>query len=146
MSTETTNMLQLPVVTGLDGTESVWVIQGGTDKRCTISQIAAFSGSGGAFAIPIVVTDVTDPGDYTVPDSALWVIIDKTDGGDVILPALADKVGQVLIVGAQATAFPFNVVTTDGDIMGSLSTYPFTSNYQAATFGAVADLATWTVS
>jgi hypothetical protein len=40
MSTETTNMLQLPVAVGLDGTESVWVIQGGTDKRTTAGALA----------------------------------------------------------------------------------------------------------
>lgn len=37
MSTETTNMLQLASAVALDGTESVWVVQGGTDKRTTVS-------------------------------------------------------------------------------------------------------------
>lgn len=41
MSTASTNMLQLPVASGLDGSESVWVVQGGTDKRTTTGTIAA---------------------------------------------------------------------------------------------------------
>lgn len=147
MSTSTTNMLQLPVVMGLDGSEYVWVVQGGTDKRCTTSQIAALAGGGsGPYAVPIILNDADNPGDYTVPDGALWIINDKTDGGDIILGPLADKTGWVLIMGAQATAYPFNVITTDGDIMGSLSSYPFTSDYQSATFSAIVDLATWGVS
>lgn len=135
----------LPSVIGLDGTEELELVQGGVSKKATGAQIAALAG-GASGALPIIVTNVTNPGTYTVPDNALWVIIDKTDGGNVVLGPLADKVGKVQIVGAQATAFPFNVITTDGDIMGALSSYPFTNDYQAATFGAVPSLATWTAS
>lgn len=135
---------ELAPAIGLDGTEQIEIVQGGVSKRTTSAQIAALASGGGSGSQPIIVTDITNPGAYTVPDSALWVIIDKTDGADVILGPLADKVGQVQIVGAQATAFPFNVVTTDGDIMGALSAYPLTTDYQSATFGAVVSLATWT--
>lgn len=145
MSTETDNMLQLPVVTGLDGTEWCWVVQGGTDKRATTAQIASLATGGGAFAVPIIVTDITDPGAYTVPDSATWVIIDKTDGGNVILGPLADKVGSVLIVGARAGTVPFNVVNADGTIAGSLSAYPFSADYQSVRFAPVVGLDTWTI-
>lgn len=145
MSITTTNMLQLPVATGLDGTEYVWIVQGGTDKRATTAQIAALATGSGSFVEPIIVTDITDPGDYTVPDSAQWVIIDKTDGGDVILGAIADKVGSVLIVGAQAQSFPFNVVVSDGTIAGSQSSWPFGADYQSVRFAPVPDLDTWTV-
>lgn len=136
---------QLPVTLGLSGAEPIETVQGGVSKQTNASQIAALATGGGAYAQPIVVTDVSNPGDYTVPDGALWVVIDKTDGGDVILGPLAAKTGKVTIIGAQATAFPFNVVTTDGDIQGSLSAYPFAGNYQSATFGAVVELSTWTV-
>lgn len=141
MSTASTNMLQLPVATGLDGTESVWVVQGGMDKRATTAQIASLSGSGGVFVQPIIVTA---NGTYMVPDSALKVVIDKTDGADVILGVIANKVGPVQIIAAQGAAHPFNVVTTDGTIMGSLSAYPFSADYQSATFMPVVALNTWT--
>lgn len=145
MSTVSTNMLQLPVVTGLDGTEWCWVVQGGTDKRATTAQVASLATGGGAFAQPVIIDDATDPGAYTVPDSVTWLINNKTDGGNIILGTIADKVGSVLIVGAQAGAFPFNVVVTDGTIMGSLTQYPFSADYQSVRFAPVPDLDTWTV-
>jgi hypothetical protein len=134
-------MLQLPVATGLDGTESAWVVQGGTDKRCTTAQIAALAG-GGTFADWIIVTAA---GPYDVPDSALKVLINKTDGADVVLGLIADKVGAVTIVAAQGAAHPFNVTLTDGTIMGVLTTYPFANDYQSATFSPVSSLTTWVV-
>lgn len=42
----TTNIPSLPVAIALDGTELLWIVQGGaTDKRCTTGQIA-FLGAG----------------------------------------------------------------------------------------------------
>lgn len=136
-------MLQLPVVIGLDGTEYVWVVQGGTDKRATTAQIAALAGGGGAFVNPLIISA---NGVYDVPDSALYIIINKTDGADVVLPAIADKVGSVRIVAAQGSAHPFNVTLTDGTIMGTLPSWAFTQDYQAATFSPVTALNTWAVT
>jgi len=36
-----TTMLDLPVASGLDGSEYAWIVQGGTDKRATLAEIAA---------------------------------------------------------------------------------------------------------
>lgn len=97
----------------------------------------------GAASLPI---NVTAAGLYNVPNTALSLIINKTDGGDIKLGALANKVGPVRVVGAQATAHPFNVVLTDGTFMGSLPTYPFLNDYQVATFFPFVAGSTWTVS
>jgi hypothetical protein len=40
MTTASTNMLQLPVATGIDGSESLWIVQGGTDKRTLVADVA----------------------------------------------------------------------------------------------------------
>lgn len=136
------SILDLPVAVGLDGTEWAEIVQAGVSRRATTAMIASLATGGGAFAVPIIVTAA---GVYTVPDSATWVIINKTDGANVILGALADKVGSVLIVAAQGAAHPFNVVNTDGTIAGSLSSYPFSADYQSVRFAPVVDLNTWAV-
>lgn len=101
----------------------------------TISQVW------GAAASPL---NVIAAGAYSVPATALSIVVNKTDGANVVLPALAVKVGPVRIVGAQATAHPFNVTCADGTIMGSLSSYAFTSDYQSVTFYPAPSLSTWT--
>lgn len=97
----------------------------------------------GASVLP---TNVIAAGVYNVPATSLSIVINKTDGANVVLPALANKVGSVRIVAAQATAHPFNVTLTDGTIMGSLTTYPFSNDYQVATFFPFVAGSTWTVS
>lgn len=94
---------------------------------------------GGVYA-PTVISDV---GIYHVPVTALSLIISKTDGADVVLPALALKVGPVRIVAPQADSFPFNVIPADGTIMG-LATFAFSGPYQSATFYPSTDLSAWT--
>lgn len=76
---------------------------------------------------------VTAAGAYNVANDALFLVINKTDGADVTLPALASKVGPVKIVAEQGTAHSFNVVPTDGTIMG-LSAYPFSNDWASVTF------------
>lgn len=98
----------------------------------------------GASVLPI---NVTAAGAYNVPATSLSIVINKTDGANVVLPALANKVGSVRIVGAQATAHPFNVTLTDGTFEGgAFDPYPFTGNYQVATFFPFVAGNTWTVS
>lgn len=94
----------------------------------------------GAASQPI---NVIAGGVYNVPLTALSIIINKTDGANVVLPAIATKVGPVKIIGAQATAHPFNVTVTDGTIIG-LSSYPFTSDYQSVTFSPYVAGTVWT--
>lgn len=50
------NMLQLPVAVSLDGTESAWIVQGGTDKRTTLADIATFPATGASF---VTATDMS---------------------------------------------------------------------------------------
>lgn len=94
---------------------------------------------GGVYA-PTVIADA---GIYHVPVTALSLIINKTDGADVVLPALALKVGPVRIVAPQGTTYPFDVVSADGTIMG-LSSFTFSGDYQSATFYPSTDLSAWT--
>lgn len=130
----------LPVAIALDGTEELEIVQAGVSRRATSAEIANLAAGAGGWVV------VTAAGQYAVPDSAINILINKTDGADVVLGAIADKVGAVQIVAAQGSAYPFNVTLTNGTIMGVLATYPFTGNYQAATFSPVSDLMTWVVS
>lgn len=94
----------------------------------------------GAIYAPIVVTA---GGTYNVPNSALNVIINKTDGADVQLGTIANKVGPVKITAQNADVHPFNVTVTNGNIAGSMSTYPFNNAYQTATFYPYTAATTW---
>ena len=46
MTNVPTPILSLPIVTSLDGTEAIPVVQGGTTKQATVSQVAGFSLAG----------------------------------------------------------------------------------------------------
>lgn len=82
-------------------------------------------------------------GIYNVPNAALDIIISKTDGANIVLGALASKVGPVRITSTNAASHPFNVTVTDGSIMG-LSTYPFSQDYQSVTFYPYVAGSAWT--
>lgn len=88
-------------------------------------------------------TNITASGAYAVPTTALSLVINKTDGAPLTLPALALKVGPVKIIAAQATAFPFTLNLTDGTYMG-LSSVDFTYDYQTLWFFPNAALNVWT--
>jgi hypothetical protein len=82
-------------------------------------------------------------GVYNVPNNALDVVISKTDGANVVLGAIASKIGPVRITSTNADVHPFNVTVTDGSIMG-LSTYTFTQAYQSASFYPYVAGTVWT--
>lgn len=114
-------------------------VTAGTANAADVA-IAAFIA---ALYAPVVIASA---GPYAVPIDATFIVINKTDGANVVLPALASKIAPVTIVAAQGTAHPFNVTLTDGTIIGSLATYPFSGDYQAATFSPVTALTTWAVN
>lgn len=72
-------MLQLPVVTSLDGSEYAWVVQGGVDKRATVTEI------GQAATFPIASTFVTLTATPSLPASRRLAIetnvLSETDAG-----------------------------------------------------------------
>lgn len=128
MSTITTNMLQLPVVTGLDGSEWIWVVQGGTDKRAQIAQITVGAGESARY--------ITEAGNVTVGDgnTAIFMTQDIPEAVDIILPLAQDKIGNVYVGDALgvSTSFPFRIVVEGGvqTIVG-LSEYSLNNNYMS---------------
>ena len=82
----------LPAATSLNGTELLWSVQSGTDKRVTTGQIAALANGAGPVALPIgplTLNGVKITTAYNV--QATDVIIEATAAGGV--PTLPTAVG-----------------------------------------------------
>jgi hypothetical protein len=123
------NMLDLPVAPNLGGLESVWIVQGGTDRRTTTAAIAGLASSGF-----VVNTTVVESGSsYTVQPSDTFIIVDKTVGSATTINLLpsADKVGFVYIKDGKGDAGTNNITITaaGSDTMDGLGSVTISTNY-----------------
>lgn len=106
MSTASTNMLQLPVATALDGSESAWIIQGGTDKRTTTGTLVAQ-----AAHIPQDAQFVLLTSNFFLPSarvlagtSGVVVLTDNGAGSTVVISLNAAGVAQLISAPRTVTA------------------------------------------
>lgn len=126
------NMLQLPVAASVDGSEYAWIVQGGTDKRVTLADIAA-----------------TASGLLPVGGLNGQVLIKQSDTDYDTRWATVSGVGTVTSVGLALPAI-FSVsgspITAAGTLTGTLATQaanlvwagPSTGADAAPTFRALA--------
>lgn len=91
-------MLQLAPATGLDGSESVWIVQGGVDKRATIGEIVAEAAD-----IPQGAEFVLLASNFFLPSArvltgtaGIVVLTDNGAGSTVVLSLNAAGVAQLI--------------------------------------------------
>lgn len=130
MSTVSTNMLQLPVAVAVDGSEWMWIVQGGTDKRVPVGVVM---GGGGGSLISRVITAA---GNVTVGDTDNQIFMAQTapQAVDIILPVAEDKVGNVYISDTLGVSGSFNfrlVVAGGVQTIAGMSEYLLNNNYQS---------------
>lgn len=116
MSTASTNMLQLPVATALDGAESAWVVQGGADKRTTIGSIvAAASGIPQAAEFVLLASNFFLPSARVLAGTAgIVVLTDNGAASTVVISLNAAGVAQLISAPRTVTAAGnVTVATTD---------------------------------
>lgn len=134
-------MLQLPVVTSLDGSEYAWVVQGGVDKRATVTEI------GQAATFPIASTFVTLTATPSLPASRRLAIetnvLSETDGGagsTVTLGVAANGIGDAkLRQGAALSVIGVtgNALANVADIAAGTDNQVLRRSGTALAFGAV---------
>lgn len=90
-----TNFLQLPATTGLSGAEFFPVVQGGTDKKATVSQLVQFdAGSGTQTANTVYAGPTTAPA--AAPDFRALVSADLPSSPTLTTPDIGVATGTSL--------------------------------------------------
>lgn len=117
MSTASTNMLQLPVATALDGSEDMWVVQGGVDKRTSTGTLVAQAAD-----IPQDAQFVLLTSNFFLPSarvltgtSGIVVLTDNGAGSSVVVSLNAAGVAQ-LISAPRTITVAGNVTVADDEL------------------------------
>lgn len=109
-------ILDLPVAPNLSGTEYIWLVQGGTDRRATASAIAALGGGSGSQNLP--TTTVTAGATYVALTSDVLIIVQKSVGSPTVidLPAFTAKTGFYYIKDGKGDAATNNITITPSGV------------------------------
>lgn len=123
----TTNIPQLPLAVFLDGTELVWIVQGGaTDKRTTTGAIADLA-AGITPAGALTQRAITSAGNLPILSTDNVLNVNVAGGLSISIPLGASRKGLPLI---------FHVLQTSGTItliaLGSDTFYGSTSHSVSA--------------
>ena len=129
MANET--MLDLPVAQSLGGTESVWIVQGGTDRRTTTGDIASLAGS---IIQTLPVTEVTSGTTYAAAPSDVLIAIELGAPATftVVVPLSSLKAGVYWIKDGNGTASaddPIVVDASGGQLFDGLPSVSITTPY-----------------
>lgn len=117
MSTTTTNMLQLPAAVGVDGSDTLWIVQGGTDKYATVELLVQ-----AASDVPLNAEFVLLSSNAFLPSSrvlegtaGIVILTDNGAGSNVVIsldgPGVAELITESRIVTAAG-----NVTVADDDL------------------------------
>ena len=133
MANNDITMLDLPPAPSISGTESVWIVQGGTDRRTTIAAIAGLPAS-----LVLQTTVVQSGSTYNALPTDTLIIIEKTVGSptSVLLPLSAQKSGFYYIKDGKGDAGTNAITVTfsGGQLADGNSSVQIAINYGGVQF------------